>query len=89
MVKIRVPTNLRDHCGGVSELALSAATVRLALAELERSQPKLYHNLCDETGAVRRDVSLLVNEFHLRDPNELETILAPGDVLTILPESSE
>ena len=89
MVKIRVPTKLRDHCGGVSELALSAATVRLALAELERSQPTLYRNLCDETGAIRRDVSLFVNEFHLRDRDELETILAPGDVLTILPESSE
>ncbi len=89
MVKIRVPTNLRDHCGGASELALSAATVRLALVELERSQPTLYRNLCDETGAIRRDVSLFVNEFHLRDRDELETILAPGDVLTILPESSE
>ena len=89
MVKIRVPTQLRSHCGGAAELALSASTVRLALAELERSQPSLYHNLCDETGAVRRDVNLFVNEFHLRDREELETILTPGDVLTILPESSE
>jgi sulfur-carrier protein len=89
MVKILVPTQLRSHCGGAAELALSASTVRLALAELERSQPTLYRSLCDETGAVRRDVNLFVNEFHLRDQEELETILTSGDILTILPESSE
>ena len=85
MITVRIPMQLRSYCDGASELALSGRTVRVALAELERSQPSLYRNVCDESGAVRRHVNLLVNEFHVRDQDDLETILAPGDILTILP----
>jgi molybdopterin converting factor small subunit len=88
MATVRIPTQLRDYCGGAAELDVPASTVRLALAELERRQPSLYRNVCDETGAVRRHVNLFVNEFHVRDRNELETILTSGDILTILPAVS-
>ncbi|HEV8112431.1 MAG TPA: MoaD/ThiS family protein [Planctomycetota bacterium] len=87
-VTIRVPTALRGDCGGASELALSAASVRDALGELERQHPALYRGVCDETGAVRRHVNLFVNTFHIRDREGLSTPLAAGDVLTILPAVS-
>jgi molybdopterin converting factor small subunit len=79
---------LRGDCGGASELALSAASVRDALGELERQHPALYRGVCDETGAVRRHVNLFVNTFHIRDREGLSTPLAAGDVLTILPAVS-
>lgn len=89
MATVRIPMQLRDCCGGAAELDLPASTVRLALAELERCQPSLYRKLCDETGAVRGHVNLYLNEFHVRDQNELETLLVPGDILTIQPAVSE
>jgi len=87
-VTIHVPPVLRACCEGASELSLSATTVRAALEQLERSHPSLYQSICDETGAVRRHVNLFVNRSHVRDRDGLDTALAPGDVITILPAVS-
>ena len=59
-----------------------------ALDELERRHPALHRSICDETGAVRRHVNLFVNTSHVRDRDGLDTALAPGDVVTILPAVS-
>jgi MoaD family protein len=87
-IRVHVPAMLRDCCGGASELSLSAATIRAALAEIERRYPALHGRICDETGAVRRHVNLFVNVSHMRDREGLETPLAEGDVLTIVPAVS-
>ena len=87
-VRIQIPGPLREYCGGVSELALSAPSVRVALEELELHHPALYRNVCDETGAVRRHIGLFVNTDHMRDREGLDTPLVPGDVVTILPAVS-
>lgn len=79
---------LRQYCGGASQLPLSAATVRDALADLERHQFPLYRNVCDETGAVRRNLNIFVNSDNVRDGHGVDTRLAPGDVVTILPAVS-
>jgi MoaD family protein len=83
-VVVQIPTPLRDYCGGRTDLAVTAATVRAALDELERRHPRLYTNLCDETGAVRRHLNIFVNTSNVRDGRGLETALEAGDVVTIL-----
>lgn len=87
-ISVEIPSPLRTYCGGVAQLALEAPTVRKALAELERRYPAVYSNVCDETGSVRRHINLFVNVDHVRDRDGLDTVLAPGDVLTILPAVS-
>jgi len=87
-ITVRVPRVLRVYCKGTSELTLSAASVRAALEELERNHPSLYQCVCDETGKVRRHVNLFVNTSHMRDREGLDTTLAQGDVITILPAVS-
>jgi molybdopterin synthase sulfur carrier subunit len=87
-VTIRVPAPLRQYCEGAEELPLSAPTVRAALQQLGQSHPSLYRNVCDETGAVRRHINVFVNSSHVRDREGLDTELAPGDVVTILPAVS-
>ena len=87
-ITVHIPTMLRDHCAGESELALSATSLRVALAELERRHPALHRSICDETGTVRRHVNLFVNTHNMRDRNGLDTPLAPGDEVTILPAVS-
>ena len=59
-----------------------------ALDQLEDRHPALHRSVCHETGAVRRHVNLFVNKSHVRDRDGLDTALAPGDVLTILPTVS-
>jgi MoaD family protein len=83
-----IPALLRSYCGGARELSLPASTVRGALEEMERRYPALHRNVCDETGAVRRHVGVFVNTSHIRDLDGLDTQLAPGDVITILPAVS-
>jgi molybdopterin converting factor small subunit len=87
-ITIRVPAMLRRTCGGASELRVAAPAVRAVLEEIERSHPPLYRSICDETGAVRRHINLFVNTSHVRDLDGLETALAPGDVITVLPAVS-
>jgi len=87
-VSIHVPGPLREYCGGQRELTTTAADVRSALDDLERRYPTLYRGVCDETGAVRRHINLFVNVDHVRDRDGLDTPLAPGDVLIILPAVS-
>lgn len=48
----------------------------------------LYVCICDETGAVRRHVNVFVNDEHMRERDGLDTPLAPGDVIHLLPAVS-
>jgi molybdopterin converting factor small subunit len=87
-VTVFVPAPLRTYAGGSAELRLEAESVRAVLEDLERRHPGLYRSVCDETGAVRRHVNLFVNELHMRERDGLDTALAPGDKVTILPAVS-
>jgi sulfur-carrier protein len=87
-VTLHVHGALRQYCAGASQLSISAATVRTALEELERSETALYRNICDETGAVRRHLNVFVNADNVRDREGIDTTLTPGDVVTILPAVS-
>ena len=88
IIKVHVPSPLRADCGNAAELELTATSVRAALDEIERRYPALHRSVCDETGAVRRHINLFVNKSHVRDREGLDTELAPGDLLTILPAVS-
>ena len=87
-ITIHVPGPLRTYCKGAAQLSIAAHTVRAALDALERSQPSLYCNICDETGTVRRHLNVFVNSDNVRDRDGIDTALAPGDVLTFLPAVS-
>jgi len=87
-VTLYLPEPLRTYAGGVAELPISARTVQTMLDDLERTQPVLYRNVCDETGAVRRHLNIFVNADNVRDLAALDTTLTSGDVVTIVPAVS-
>ncbi len=84
-IAVRIPASLRDYCGEMGDIHLSAHTLRSALEQLEKNHPSLYRSVCDETGAVRRHVNLFVNSNYVpvRDANGLDMQLNSGDELTI------
>lgn len=84
----RLSSPLRDFCGGAAQLPVSAPTIREALRQIAVSHPELYRSICDETGAVRRHVNLFINSSNTRDLEGLDSELAPGDVVTVLPAVS-
>ena len=87
-ITIHVPGPLRTYCAGAAQLSISADTVRAALEDLQRNQAALYRNVCDETGTLRRHLNMFVNSDNVRDLNGVDTTLAAGDVVTILPAVS-
>ena len=87
-ITLHVLGALRTYCAGASELSISARTVRAALEDLERSQPALYRNICDETGTMRRHLNVFVNSDNMRDLDGVDTTLAAGDEVTIVPAVS-
>jgi MoaD family protein len=87
-ITVFVPAPLRGYCGSASELPVSATTVEQVLDAIERTQPQLYRQVCDETGAVRRHLNVFVNADNVRDLAGIATKLRRGDVVTILPAVS-
>lgn len=87
-VEVFVPEMLRTYCGNARTLDVSGGTVRAVLAAIARDYPLLYVNVCDETSAVRRHINIFVNESNMRDLDGLDSALAAGDVVTILPAVS-
>jgi molybdopterin converting factor small subunit len=88
LVTVRIPTSLRDCCGGASRLSLAAPSPRAVLEQLEAQHPELYRSVCDETGKVRRHISLFVNSTYVREGAELDAVFSPGDVVSIFPAVS-
>ena len=87
-ITVHIPGPLRDCCAGAASLALQASSLGGVLTELERRHPALHRSVCDETGAVRRHINLFINTEHIRDREGLDTLLAPGDELIIMPAVS-
>ena len=87
-VTVFVPGPLRQYCEGAARLTATVDSVRAALADLERRYPTLHRNIVDETGAVRRHINVFVNSSNMRDREGLDTVLSPGDVVTIPPAVS-
>jgi molybdopterin converting factor small subunit len=92
-IRLTLPAALRSFCdgrlaSGPSELMLPAGDVRELLAELARQHPQAHVRLCDERGEPRPHINVFVNNDHVRVRDGLDTPLATGDVVTILPAVS-
>lgn len=87
-ITVHVLGPLRPYCAGASQLSVPASTVGQILEDLERHQPRLYRNICDETGQVRRHLNIYVNADNVRDLAGVATCLTTGDVVTFLPAVS-
>jgi molybdopterin synthase sulfur carrier subunit len=85
LVRVRVPGSLRALTGGRAEVQVAGATVREALAALDALHPGLAARVLDERGEVRRYVNLFHNDEDVRYLAGLDTALAAGDTLTVIP----
>jgi molybdopterin converting factor small subunit len=92
-VTVALAGSLREHAGGAAEVRLAAApgtvgTVGEALAALFAAHPGLRDRIVGETGQVRRHVNVFVGRESIRDSGGLETPVAEGAEITILPAVS-
>jgi molybdopterin converting factor small subunit len=84
-IKVKLPTQLRANAGGVAEVAVSGDTVGEALKALYVAHPELEDRLSDGDGGLRRFVNVYVDGEDVRFGDGLETPVADGAELQILP----
>jgi molybdopterin synthase sulfur carrier subunit len=84
-VIILIPTPLRRFTDGEARVAVPAANVGEALRQLETRFPGIGERLLDDGGQIRRFVNVFVNGRNVRDAEGLQTALAPGDEMGIIP----
>jgi len=84
-VKVRIPTQLRSLTGGAGEVPLAGGTVGAVLASLETAHPGFGERLFDEDGKLRRFVNVFVADEDVRFLQGLDTLVKPGQTLSIVP----
>ena len=84
-VRVRIPTPLRPLTGGRSQVTTSGANVAEVIAALAAEAPSLRAQLLSDDGRLRSFVNLYVNGEDVRSRSGLETALADGDEIAIVP----
>ena len=84
-VEVKLPTLLRAHAGGGSSLTAEGATVGSVFLELSERFPELGPNLVDAGGHIHKFVNVYRNDDDIRYLDGLDTVVADGDVISILP----
>ena len=82
---VRLPTVLRPHANGEARLDVNGETVGEIIYEIVRKFPGMETNLLGEDGSLHRFVNVYVNDEDVRYLDKMDTTVADGDELSILP----
>jgi len=84
-IEVRIPTILRPYTGDERAVEGSGATVLGVIDDLESRFAGIKDRLVEETGDVRRFVNIYVNDEDIRFTGGLDTAVADGSTIVILP----
>lgn len=85
MATIRIPPVLRPSVGGEREVNADGDTVGEVLRTLADAHPETRGQLFDDAGELNRYVNVYINDEDVRVLDGLETAVASGDAIVILP----
>jgi MoaD family protein len=84
-IAVRIPTILRNYTGGEKQVEASGSSLGSLIDDLDSKHPGLKGRLVTDDGALHRFVNVYVNDEDVRFTGALDTGLADGDEVTILP----
>lgn len=84
-VEIRIPTVLRPAVGGQSVVKAEGQTIGELLGSLAVEYPAIAGQVIGSDGAMHRFVNVYLNDDDVRYLGKLDTKVAEGDVVSILP----
>src|SRR5215475_6539609 len=84
-VEVKLPTVLRAQADGQATVSVDGATVGDVFGALVGQYPGLRENLLDDKGGLHKFVNVYKDDDDIRYLEGLDTKLADGDVLSILP----
>ncbi|HEY5710228.1 MAG TPA: ubiquitin-like small modifier protein 1 [Solirubrobacterales bacterium] len=85
MATIRIPKILQAHTGGEAEVEVSGTNVGEVLRALTAVHPDTESQLFGEEGDLHRYVNVYLNDEDVRVLDGLDTAVADGDMVRILP----
>lgn len=85
MATVLMPTPLRRLAGGQSRVSVEAADVGALIHTLEAQYPGIAEKLLDDKGEIKRFINVFVNENEVRTLQGLQTPVAEGDKVSIVP----
>jgi sulfur-carrier protein len=84
-VKVKIPTPLRKLTNQQAEVDADGSTIRELVDSLETQFPGFKERMCDDNGDLRRFVNVYVGEEDIRFMDGLDTLVAEGDQVSIIP----
>jgi molybdopterin synthase sulfur carrier subunit len=85
MSTIKIPPVLRSSVGGEKEVDANGSNVGEVLRSLSEQHPATESQLFAEDGGLNRYVNVYLNDEDVRVLDGLETTVAEGDTVVILP----
>jgi molybdopterin converting factor small subunit len=87
-VRVRVPAALVETTGGARAVAVAVdgdpVTVAAVLDAVAERHPALARRVRDELGRTRIHVNLFVGPDNVRDRDGLDTVVGPGEEVSII-----
>jgi molybdopterin converting factor small subunit len=83
-IEVRIPTILRTYTDGAKAVQGQGNTLAGLFADLDARHPGIEERLLEE-GRLRRFINVYLNDEDVRFLDGVETKLADGDSVTILP----
>ncbi len=84
-VTVRLPTIMRSHAGGQTEVEAEGSTVGEVVDSLVGQFPAIATHLRAPDGGVHKFVNVYLNDEDVRYLQKLDTPVKEGDKLSILP----
>ena len=84
-VEVRIPTVFRKFTGNQAVIEVDGGTIADVIDQLESRHPGLKEQLMTTAGELHRFVNVYVNDEDARYLEKLETRVAEGDTVSLLP----
>ena len=84
-VEVRLPTVLRSHAGGAAAVSVDGATIGEGLSKLVAEYPGMAGQVLTDEGTLHRFVNIYVDDDDVRYLQGLDTPVADGAEVSILP----
>ena len=84
-VQVRLPTVLRPHAGGSATVEAEGETIGQIVESLVTRYPAMAGQIVTEDGTLHKFVNIYKNDDDIRYLDKLDTKVADGDVISILP----
>jgi molybdopterin synthase sulfur carrier subunit len=84
-VTVRIPTTMRPISGGAKQVEVEPGTLVEVIDALEQAHPGFRERLLDDDGGLRKFVNVFVDDDDVRYLEGLETKVADGITVSIIP----